>query len=155
MLRPLGTGGGGPANRQDLGGGISIPVVAGDGSGSSFGQRTLTGLTNVWPGDDSYAFPLLEDDEVRAVRFKAIKTAGATAGATLKFTLDAPDESSAQLALTFAPLDPNNTDEPFNHLYDGEWSEWVVVSTNPALSPIRRVDFLPTNDTWTVIMEKG
>jgi len=117
------------------------------------GVYRLTSITSTWPSNDTFSFRPSALQNIRSFRFKAVKTAGATGGAVLKYAADADNEALAEQFLTSTPTDPNTQPYTYNDLEDGVWSEWVDISDDPVLAPLLRVDFLASADTWSVVME--
>lgn len=136
-------------------GGKGILAVADDAANLTLSaMRKLTGITSTWPSDDSFAFLFNEGENVRAFRFRAIKTAGNTPGATLRYCLDAPTESAAEQLFLFTPISENLENLPYFDIYEEGWTEWVDIAKDEEFTlALARIDFLATADTWTIIME--
>lgn len=104
-------------------------------------NRSRTGITATWPGNDDFSVSWTQSEDVR--RYRVLITGG-SAGDTVRVVEDATNEAQAEAWLA---LDANSPAADVEYLVvqtttDNRWSPWQEMSKDPADLSLSRLDFI-------------
>ncbi|MCK4706796.1 MAG: hypothetical protein KAT90_15070 [Gammaproteobacteria bacterium] len=104
-------------------------------------NRSRTGISATWPGDDSFSVSWAQSEDVRRYR---ILVTGGTAGDTVRVVEDATNEAQAEAWLALDANSPTS-DVEYNIVQTStanEWSPWQEMSKDPDDLSLSRLDFI-------------
>ena len=127
---------------------VDTGFVADVGIPSQKHDRYISGVTDTWPGDDTFSVSFTQLEDVRRYRWRFRTTSGTVD--YVKIVEDAVNEAQAEVWLTDASASAS-TDVEYRRLEtSGEWSEWIELSKNPDDISLSRLDFLASGTTPVV-----
>jgi len=103
-------------------------------------DRYITGITEVWPSDDTFAVTFTQLEDVRRYRWRFNTTSGTITH--VKTVEDSVNEAQAEVWLTDATASGSIDVENRRLETTGVWSEWIELSKAGGDLSLSRLDFL-------------